>query len=185
MFNRNRQNLTDFPLPQSAIPLAQPAVPQPQPVVSSRGARAGSILRADLIVKGTLLAAGDVQLDGKLEGDVRASRLIVGEKAIIIGDVSAEEAIIHGRIEGNISASKTQLGSTCHVEGNLLHRSLSIEAGAFFEGNCRHLEIQLAQMAEDMEPTKPAVSSQPILELHRPSASALPSEPKKVLSAID
>jgi cytoskeletal protein CcmA (bactofilin family) len=170
MFVRNQQTETAFAAPQ-------PAVPQPHPAVPPRGAtrnRAYSIIGADLVVKGTLFSAGEVQLDGKLEGDIRASGIIVGETAIIVGDVYAEEATIRGHVEGNISARKTQLCSTCHVEGNILHEALSIEIGAFFEGNCRHSENPLANATENVATAERKFSAplQSIVELHRPQASA-------------
>jgi len=103
-----------------------------------------SIFSAEVIVRGTIISMGDVQVDGKIEGDVRASSLVLGEKASVVGDVYAEDATIRGRVEGGISARKVQLASTCHVSGNILHETLSVEAGAFFEGNCRHSDNPLA-----------------------------------------
>lgn len=125
----------------------QPEAIVPQPAAPKRGTRnAGvpSIISAELIVRGTLVSAGDIQIDGKVDGDVRANSLVIGDKAILVGDVYAEEAVVRGRVEGSIRARKVQLCATCHVEGNILHEALSVEIGAFFEGNCRHSDNPLA-----------------------------------------
>src|SRR6266566_6571437 len=127
--------------------VAPSASPMPQPR-RPKTSDAPSVISAELIVKGTLISAGDVQVDGKIDGDIRASGLVIGEKAIIVGDVYAEEAVIRGRVEGSIRARKVQLCSTCHVEGNILHEALSVESGAFFEGNCRHTDNPLADAPE-------------------------------------
>jgi cytoskeletal protein CcmA (bactofilin family) len=103
-----------------------------------------SIISGDLVVRGTLVSNGDVQIDGRIEGDVRAGALVIGEKAHIEGDVYAEDAIVRGTVHGAIRARKVQLCSTCRVEGNILHEALAMEAGAFFEGNCRHSDNPLA-----------------------------------------
>ena len=119
----------------------------PQAAAPKRGTRnAGvpSIISAELIVRGTLVSAGDIQIDGKVDGDVRANSLVIGDKAILVGGVYAEEAVVRGRVEGSIKARKVQLCATCHVEGNILHEALSVEIGAFFEGNCRHSDNPLA-----------------------------------------
>src|ERR1700730_13295217 len=125
--------------------------PPPAAAPAKRAGRNGgvpSIISAELTVRGTLVSAGDVTIDGKVDGDIRAASLVIGEKAVITGDVFAEEAIVRGRVEGSIRARKVQLCSTCHVEGNILHEAFSVESGAFFEGNCRHTDNPLADAPE-------------------------------------
>ena len=127
------------------------APPPPAAAPAKRAVRNGgvpSIISAELTVRGTLVSAGDVTIDGKVDGDIRAASLVIGEKAIITGDVFAEEAIVRGRVEGSIRARRVQLCSTCHVEGNILHEAFSVESGAFFEGNCRHTDNPLADAPE-------------------------------------
>jgi cytoskeletal protein CcmA (bactofilin family) len=116
-----------------------------------RSGAAPSIISADLVVNGTLTSTGDIQIDGRVEGDVHSAGLVVGDKAVIHGEVFAEDVTVRGRIEGSIRARKVLLCSTCHVEGNILHEAFAVETGAFFEGNCRHADDPLA---EDVAPRK-------------------------------
>ena len=102
-----------------------------------------SIISSDLTVIGTLNASGDIQIDGKVEGDINTTSITVGEKAVVNGEIRAEEAIIRGHIIGSIRAVKVHLASTAHVEGDILHHALAVETGAFFEGNCRHSDDPL------------------------------------------
>jgi len=136
--------------PETASP--QPAPPPAAPPKRARTSETPSVISAELIVKGTLISAGDVQVEGKIDGDIRAAGLVIGEKAIIVGDIYAEEAVVRGRVEGSIRARRVQLCATCHVEGNVLHESLSVENGAFFEGNCRHTDNPLADAPEATPP---------------------------------
>src|SRR5262245_15628323 len=151
--------------PPASAPAAVAAAAQPK----RPGLRNGtpSIISADLIVRGALFSAGDVQIDGRVDGDIRAGGLIVGEKAVIVGDVYAEEIVVRGRVEGGISARKVSLSSTCHVEGNILHEALAVEIGAYFEGNCRHSENPLANAPENVAAIE-----------RRPGATAAPSVPR-------
>jgi cytoskeletal protein CcmA (bactofilin family) len=127
-----------------------------------------SIISGDLVVRGTLVSHGDVQIDGRIEGDVRAGALVIGEKAHIEGDVYAEDAIVRGSVHGSIRARKIQLCSTCRVEGNILHEALAMEAGAYFEGNCRHSDNPLA------EDETPRVMAQPSKPTAQPVPGAKP-----------
>jgi cytoskeletal protein CcmA (bactofilin family) len=104
---------------------------------------APSILSADALITGTITCAGDMQIDGRVEGDVRSVSLVIGEKAEIHGEIFAEEVIVRGRVMGRIRARKVQLCATSHVEGDILHEAFAVESGAFFEGNCRHSDDPL------------------------------------------
>jgi cytoskeletal protein CcmA (bactofilin family) len=125
-------------------PHAVPAIPAAS---AKRGGRssAPSIISADLVVQGTLISTGDIQIDGRVEGDVRSSGLVIGDKAFIQGEVYADDVTVRGRVQGGIHARKVLLCTTCHVEGNILHEAFAVEAGAFFEGNCRHSDNPLAE----------------------------------------
>jgi len=125
-----------------------------------------SIFSSELTIEGSLTSEGDVHIDGRVKGGVTSAGLIIGDKAEVYGDVIAENLTIRGRILGNIRARKVLLCSSCHVEGDILHEAFAVEAGAFFEGNCRHSSDCLAGTArpkrEQAYSTRPAVS-QPAL----------------------
>ena len=99
------------------------------------------------MVTGTLTSTGDIQIDGRVEGDVRSSGLVIGDKAFIQGEIFADDVTVRGRVQGGIRARKVLLCTTSHVEGNILHEAFAVEAGAFFEGNCRHSDNPLAEDA--------------------------------------
>ena len=146
MFSKNKETEIPPVVSPPAPPPPAPAAQAKRPVTTRSGA--ASVISAELIVRGTLISAGDVQVDGKIDGDIRAAGLTIGEQAVITGDVYAEEATVRGRVEGSIRARKVTLCATCHVEGNILHEALSVESGAFFEGNCRHSSNPLADAPE-------------------------------------
>ncbi len=105
---------------------------------------APSILSDDLEITGTVIAEGEIQLDGKVEGDLRAGSLTVGEKASVKGEVLADSVIIRGHVVGTVRGRKVTLASTARIEGDITHSELSVESGAFFEGHCRHAQDPLA-----------------------------------------
>jgi cytoskeletal protein CcmA (bactofilin family) len=132
---------------QTPVSAAAQLVAPPAQKRSIRGTAAPSIISADLVVNGTLTSTGDIQVDGRVEGDVRSVGLVIGDKAVINGEIYAEDVTVRGRVQGSIRARKVLLCSTCHVEGNILHEAFAVETGAFFEGNCRHADNPLADDA--------------------------------------
>jgi cytoskeletal protein CcmA (bactofilin family) len=128
-------------------------VPQPQ---RRLGKAAPSIISTDLVVVGTLTSTGDVQIDGRVDGDIRSGSVTIGEKANFEGEIVAEEVTVRGRVQGTIRARKVSLAGTCHVEGTILHEALAVEVGAFFEGNCRHSADPLSEVVSKPEPQRPA-----------------------------
>jgi len=134
----------------AAAAAAAAAAPTP-PMKRAGRSSAPSIISSDLVVNGTLTSAGDIQVDGRVEGDVRSAGLVIGDKAYIHGEVMAEDVTVRGRVQGSIRARKVLLCATSHVEGNILHEAFAVEAGAFFEGNCRHADNPLS---DDNAPKK-------------------------------
>lgn len=104
-----------------------------------------SIISADLKIIGDLESVGEVQIDGEVSGDIRAKVLLVGESAVIRGEVLAETVRVHGSVYGQIKAKFVNLAKTAHVVGDILHENLSIQEGAFLEGHMTHMSEQDVQ----------------------------------------
>src|SRR5471032_1906409 len=126
------------PAPQPMMAAAPPPAPK-----RARALSAPSIISADMVINGTLNSAGDIQIDGRVEGDVRSVGLVIGDKAEIHGEVLAEDVTVRGKVVGRIRARRVMLCATSHVEGDILHEAFAVESGAFFEGNCRHSDNPL------------------------------------------
>jgi cytoskeletal protein CcmA (bactofilin family) len=115
--------------------LAGPAAKHsPEPVLADA---IFSISRG-LTVVGKIFGEGTVQLFGRIEGEVRASTVLIREGAQVEGDLVAEEVIIAGQVKGTIHANRVKLHSTAVVLGDIVHRSLSIDENARFEGSSKH-----------------------------------------------
>lgn len=102
---------------------------------------APSILSSDLHVIGNLNSDGEIQIDGVVDGDIFTNTLMVGESAVINGEIHADNLIVHGTINGQIKAKSVSLMKTGHVVGDILHEDLAIEKGAFLEGRCLRIAI--------------------------------------------
>jgi hypothetical protein len=59
---------------------------------------------------------------------------LIEEGAEVEGDLVAEELTIAGQVKGTIHATRVSLAKTAVVQGDIVHRSLSIDPNARFEG---------------------------------------------------
>ncbi|HEY0053140.1 MAG TPA: polymer-forming cytoskeletal protein, partial [Caulobacteraceae bacterium] len=89
------------------------------PAVAAAPARAGSVLSVDLTLEGGISGAGDLQIDGTVKGDVRVSRLVVGETGNVEGAVTCDSVEVRGRIVGSVNAKAVKLTSTAYVDGDI------------------------------------------------------------------
>ena len=107
-----------------------------------------SIISPDLRINGDMVCSGDIQIDGWVEGDIQSRNVVVGEGATVHGAVQAENVRICGIINGQIRADNVTLEKTARVTGDILHKSLSIEQGAFLEGMCKRIDSSAATAIE-------------------------------------
>lgn len=87
-------------------------------------------------INGNISGDGDIRIDGILKGNINIlGKLIVGESAIIKGDVKAERAEVFGKITGKISVKGVfSIKATGSVEGDLYVGQLEIEKSGLFRG---------------------------------------------------
>lgn len=131
------------PTPPPQAP--KPILPDPNAKRGLSATRSGpSIISADVKMTGTIVSQGEIDINGQIEGDVRASALTVGETGAVKGEVVAESVVVRGTIEGRIRGRKVQLCTGAKVRGDIFHASLAIEPNAIFEGAVKHAQDPMA-----------------------------------------
>jgi len=114
----------------------KPTTPKAKPPASS--------LSTDLHITGNLKTSGDINVEGQVDGDIRAHLLTIGEGATVKGEVIADDVVIHGRIVGRVRGLKVRLTSSARVEGDIIHKTIAIESGAHFEGSVQRQDDPLS-----------------------------------------
>ena len=141
--------------PAAPAPAPAPGTPKPAALGSSS---VPSIFAGDISITGNIQSAGEIQVDGKVEGDIKCTSLIVGENADVSGGVVAEDVVVRGKVNGSIRGMRVTLEATSEVEGDVYHKTLAIEQGAYFEGKSRRQDdpISGAPSAPGKPPAAPA-----------------------------
>jgi cytoskeletal protein CcmA (bactofilin family) len=151
------------PQPSDVPPMAfapTPAEVRP-PVAAPVPARAkptASVLSSDLTIQGNVRSSGDIQVEGTVEGDIRAQVLIVGETATVKGEVIADEVVVHGRVVGRLRGLKVRLSASARCEGDIVHKTIAIESGAHFEGSVQRQDDPIGKGKEPIR-TPPALTA--------------------------
>ncbi len=98
-----------------------------------------SRISAGSTIKGEITSPNDIRIDGSFEGKiVSQAKVVVGEKAVIKGDIVCSNCDFWGRIDGNFYVKDTlSLKATCVVAGDLHIRRLQVDLDATFNGNCK------------------------------------------------
>lgn len=127
MFNKTNS-------PSSSAPAA-PEVPSKKSS-ASRASSVPSILGSDLIITGDIKTDGDIQIDGRLDGNIKAGNVTIGEQGAVNGKITAQNVHIRGKITGKVDAKVVDLAETANVQADLVQDQLMIANGAFFDGKC-------------------------------------------------
>ncbi|MEI4470328.1 bactofilin family protein [Frigidibacter sp. MR17.24] len=149
MFSKSRINEPGPKTPEPEKPKTPESLTKPMdyaPTPSMPKAKpAPSLLSSDLTISGNIKTSGDIQIEGTVEGDIRAHLLTVGESATIRGEIVADDIVVNGRVVGRVRGLKVRLTSTARVEGDIIHKTIAIESGAHFEGSVQRQEDPLSQ----------------------------------------
>jgi cytoskeletal protein CcmA (bactofilin family) len=151
---------------KSPAPAMTP-VSTPSPMSAPRAANnltsnnSVSVFGAGMLIKGSVVCEGAMQVFGRIYGEIHATKLSIGEGAQVEGQIMAEETTIAGHFRGTIHSKSVKLERTAIVEGEIFKNALMIDQDAQFEGMTRRLErsIELpsvAQIIGDAAPIAPA-----------------------------
>ena len=110
------------------------------PIAGKPSADTGSTLGRGMLITGNVTSVGAVQILGHVIGDVHATSVVIGQGALVEGNIVAQETIIDGNFKGTIHANSVKLQATAVVDAEIFNKSLTIEQNAQFEGVARRLD---------------------------------------------
>jgi cytoskeletal protein CcmA (bactofilin family) len=102
--------------------------------------RLAGLLAHDTCVRGDVMFAGGLRIDGRVEGNVVGKPddrglLVLSEKGVIVGTVKVHDAVINGRVEGDLEVEHfLELQAGARVTGNITYRTLKLDCGATVDG---------------------------------------------------
>ena len=98
-----------------------------------------SFIGREVTITGNVGGSGNLHVDGRIEGDVTAASIILGNDGVIRGNVVADSAQISGTIEGTIAAKSLVIEASARINGDLSYDAVSVASGAQVEGRVKRL----------------------------------------------
>jgi cytoskeletal protein CcmA (bactofilin family) len=98
------------------------------------GGGALSFIGDEVTITGNLDAAGDVHVDGTIQGDLTCGQLILGQSGVVKGNITAARATLAGSVEGTVTAGDLVVEKSARLSGDLSYDNVSIETGAKVDG---------------------------------------------------
>jgi cytoskeletal protein CcmA (bactofilin family) len=97
-----------------------------------------NLIAQETTIVGDIITLGNIRIEGKVEGGLKSqNKIVIGDSAIVTGDIHALEAEVSGHIDGEIHCTGTlYLKKTSYINGDIYATKLIIENGAIFNGKC-------------------------------------------------
>jgi len=105
-------------------------------------------------VYGRLVLTGSTRIDGKVFGNIEAPpekkvQLYVGQTGEVIGDISAYQITVEGKIEGNVMATERAIfRKTAVIHGDITYGDLLVAHGAKLMGLIMPLKTSARSLLE-------------------------------------
>lgn len=112
-----------------------------------------SIIGPGMKIVGDCSSDGTIRVEGNVEGSVKAGKsVVVGKDGIVKGDISTQDAIIAGSVDGSVTAdSRVELQSTCRVQGDIRSRRVKLDEGGQVDGQLHMGGGRSGRRADDAE----------------------------------
>ncbi|HXS67533.1 MAG TPA: polymer-forming cytoskeletal protein [Candidatus Polarisedimenticolia bacterium] len=95
-----------------------------------------NVLASDVEIKGNLKFSGELTFDGKIDGEIQTDGILnLGDSAVVNGNINAQNVVVRGKINGNITAKeKIDIKTKAELFGDIRASKLSVEEGVTFVG---------------------------------------------------
>ncbi|NTV13176.1 MAG: polymer-forming cytoskeletal protein [Desulfobulbaceae bacterium] len=98
-----------------------------------------SIIGQDMTIVGDLSFKSKIQIDGRIQGNLTGTSLVVSETGRIVGNVLTESLVCYGQIDGDLTVGKLFLKKTGVINGRVETSDLSVESGGSLNGEIKSL----------------------------------------------
>lgn len=111
-----------------------------------------SIIGPGMKITGDCESDGTIRVEGSIEGSVKAAKsVVVGKDGLVVGDVTTQDAIIAGRVNGSVTAeSRVELQASCRIQGDIRSRKVKLEEGGQVDG-ALHMGASVQQKTESRQ----------------------------------
>lgn len=106
---------------------------------STSTSNASNIINSGTSIEGKIESAGDIRIDGKLNGNLNCKgKVIIGPQGVIEGNLVCQNAVIEGNFTGDLQCSELlMIKETAVVTGDINTEKLMVQPGAIYNVSCK------------------------------------------------
>ncbi|HTT85045.1 MAG TPA: polymer-forming cytoskeletal protein [Rhizomicrobium sp.] len=108
-----------------------------------------------LTVTGNLDTEGELHVHGRVQGSLRADRLVLATDGEVEGDIVARDARICGRVNGRVFALNVTVDSTADITGRIFHHTVEVARGARVDARMPWRPLNFFETLEQIPETQP------------------------------
>ncbi|MGL4344355.1 MAG: bactofilin family protein [Cellulosilyticaceae bacterium] len=108
----------------------------------NKGEKLGTVetlIAMDVELTGDLVCEKSIRIEGKIKGNISSKgKVIIGEKALIEGNIHAKSIVVYGKIEGNVEVQDSlEIMETGELYGELIAPKLYVALGGIVCGQSK------------------------------------------------
>ena len=146
-----------------------------------------SIISADLHIVGDIEGAGELHVEGRVDGNIRCETLTIGESGQVEGKIITTSLTLLGMITGTVRARTVRMMEKARMIGDVAHEKIEIRSGALVDGHYKHLNPEdfekRGNRFKDVTPPGLPKSAIPLSGKAENSASRPPSKKEQSAKA--
>jgi cytoskeletal protein CcmA (bactofilin family) len=105
-------------------------------------------------VVGDLKSAGNIRIEGRVNGEIHAQAVDVSPGALIDGSINALAIQIGGSVKGRVEAKQVKIQNSGEMLGDVLYEALEIESGATDQSRAYSGKSELVPRAHSAPPPR-------------------------------
>ena len=126
--------------------LLETATPASQLLAPERS----SLVSTGAIIQGDITSPGTVHINGSLQGNVCARKMVIGRTGSLTGNCRAQDVAIAGEMSGELLCGELRIFETGRLDGTINCGRMSVSAGA-------RIDVMAKTNAQDDLPEIPLI----------------------------
>jgi cytoskeletal protein CcmA (bactofilin family) len=129
-------------------------------------AKSVSVIGPNITISGDIEAVGDphladLQIEGRVTGDVRCATVILTEGSSVTGSIYADRVRVSGTVDGGIQTNDLAIEATAQVAGDVQYERIRIAAGGIVQGSMKWSGAAPAVEAAKLKLVEPEPAPEP------------------------
>ena len=112
-----------------------------------------SIIAQGIDFSGEINTEGDIHLDGKMKGNIKAQEVVIGPEGVFDGEITANILVVSGNIKGKFTVKNLHVKKDGLLQGKAKYEIIVVDAGGNIQG-----ELGILKQSKSIKASKDNVN---------------------------